>query len=51
MPYMLVRTLMAWLRGELRVCSMVPMPGEADEEARQAHRELAKEHHDARRSA
>jgi transposase len=36
---MLLRTLMAWLRGEPRVCSMVPMPDEADEEARQAHRE------------
>ena len=34
---MLLRTLMAWLRGEPRVCSMVPVPGEADEEARRAH--------------
>lgn len=36
---MLLRTLMAWLRGEPRVCSMVPIPPEADEEARRAHRE------------
>lgn len=36
---MLLRALMAWLRGEPRVCSMVPIPSEADEEARRAHRE------------
>jgi len=36
---MLLRTLMAWLRGEPRVCSMVPIPSEADEEARRACRE------------
>lgn len=36
---MLLRTVMAWLRGEPRVCSMVPVPSEADEEARRAHRE------------
>lgn len=36
---MLLRTLMAWLRGEPRVCSMVPIPTETDEEARRAHRE------------
>jgi transposase len=36
---MLLRTLMAWLRGEPRVCSMVPIPCEADEEARRANRE------------
>ena len=36
---MLLRTLMAWLRGEPRVCSMVPIPSEADEEARRANRE------------
>ncbi len=36
---MLLRTLMAWLRGEPRVCSMVPIPDEADEEARRARRE------------
>ena len=35
---MLLRTLMAWLRGEPRVCSMVPIPSEADEEARRANR-------------
>jgi transposase len=33
---MLLRTLMAWLRGEPRVCSMVPIPSEDDEEARRA---------------
>jgi transposase len=36
---MLLRTLMAWLRGEPRVCSMAPIPSEADEEARRAYRE------------
>jgi transposase len=36
---MLLRSLMAWLRGEPRVCSMVPIPDETDEEARRAHRE------------
>lgn len=36
---MLLRTLMAWLLDEPRVCSMVPVPSEADEEARRAHRE------------
>jgi transposase len=36
---MLLRTLMAWLRAEPRVCSMVPIPTETDEEARRAHRE------------
>jgi transposase len=36
---MLLRTLMAWLRGEPRVCSMVAIPSEADEEARRANRE------------
>jgi transposase len=36
---MLLRTLMAWLRGEPRVCSMVPVPSEAEEEARRAYRE------------
>jgi transposase len=35
----MLRTLMAWLRDEPRVCSMVPIPDEADEEARRAHRE------------
>jgi len=38
---MLLRTLLAYLRGEPRVCSMVPIPSEADEEARRAHRERA----------
>jgi hypothetical protein len=28
---LLLRTLLAWLRGEPRVCSMVPVPDEADE--------------------
>jgi transposase len=36
---MLLRTLMARLRDEPRVCSMVPIPDEADEEARRPHRE------------
>lgn len=36
---MLLRTLLAFLRGEPRVCSMVPVPREADEEARRAQRE------------
>lgn len=36
---MLLRILMAWPRGEPRVCSMVPIPTEADEEARRAYRE------------
>jgi transposase len=31
---MQLRTLMAWLRGEPLVCSMVPIPDEVDEEAR-----------------
>jgi transposase len=37
----LLRTLLAWLRGEPRVCSMVPMPTEADEDARRRVRERA----------
>jgi transposase len=36
---MLLRALMAWLRGEPRVCSMVPIPSVGDEEARRAYRE------------
>ena len=36
---LLLRTLLAWLRGEPRVCSMVPVPDEADEDARQCVRE------------
>jgi transposase len=31
---LLLRTLLAWLRGEPRVCSMVPVPDEKDEDAR-----------------
>jgi transposase len=30
---LLLRTLLAWLRGEPRVCSMVPVPTEAAEPA------------------
>jgi transposase len=36
---LLLRTLLAWLRGEPRVCSMVPLPTEADEDARRCVRE------------
>ena len=36
-----MRTLLAWLRGEPRVCSMVPIPDEADEDARRFIRERA----------
>ena len=36
---LLLRTLLAWLRGEPRVCSMVPIPSEADEDARRSVRE------------
>jgi len=36
---LLLRTLLAWLRGEPRVCSMVPIPAEADEDARRRIRE------------
>src|ERR1700691_3825893 len=38
---LLLRTLLAWLRGEPRVCSMVPVPDEADEDARRFIRERA----------
>lgn len=38
---LLLRTLLAWLRGEPRVCSMVPIPDEADEDARRGVRERA----------
>jgi hypothetical protein len=34
-----LRARMAWRGGELWVCSMVPIPDEADEEARRAPRE------------
>ena len=36
---LLLRTLLAWLRGEPRVCSMVPIPAESDEDARRSVRE------------
>jgi transposase len=36
---LLLRTLLAWLRGEPRVCSMVPIPNEADEDERRCVRE------------
>jgi transposase len=36
---LLLRTLLAWLRGEPRVCSMVPIPDEYDEDARRCVRE------------
>ena len=36
---MLLRTLLAWLRGEPRVCSMVRIPDEAEEDARRPGRE------------
>ncbi len=36
---LLLRTLLAWLRGEPRVCSMVPVPDEAHEDARRCVRE------------
>ena len=36
---LLLRTLLAWLRGEPRVCSMVPIPNEADKDERGRIRE------------
>lgn len=36
---LLLRTLLAWFRSEPRVCSMVPIPNEADEDARRRVRE------------
>jgi transposase len=36
---LLLRTVLAWLRGEPRVCSMVPIPDECDEDARRPVRE------------
>src|SRR4029078_1723315 len=36
---MLLRTLLAWMRGEPRVCSMVPVPDETTEDARRPMRE------------
>ena len=38
---LLLRTLLAWLRGEPRVCSMVPVPDEKDEDTRRSVRERA----------
>jgi transposase len=38
---LLLRTLLAWLRGEPRVCSMVPVPDADDEDARRPMRERA----------
>jgi transposase len=38
---LLLRTLLAWLRGEPRVCSMAPVPDETDEDARRVVRERA----------
>lgn len=38
---LLPRTLLAWRRVEPRVCSMVPVPAEADEDARRRVRERA----------
>lgn len=39
---MLLRTLLAWLRGEPRVCSMVRIPDAAEEDARRPGRERAR---------
>ena len=36
---LLLRSLLAWLRGEPRVCAMVPIPTQADEDARRCIRE------------
>jgi transposase len=36
---MLLRTLLAWLRGEPRVCTMVRIPSEAEEDMRRPERE------------
>lgn len=36
---LLLRTLLAWLRGEPRVCSMVPIPTVAEEDVRRPNRE------------
>src|SRR3982751_4900812 len=38
---LLLRTLLAWLRGEPRVCSMVPIPDVDEEDARRPVRERA----------
>jgi transposase len=39
---MLMRTLLAWLRGEPGVCSMVPIPDVAEEDGRRPVRERQK---------
>jgi transposase len=36
---MLLRTFLAWLRGEPRVCTMAPIPSEAEEDLRRTGRE------------
>jgi transposase len=36
---LLLRTVLTWLRGEPRVCAMVPIPDEADEDERRRVRE------------
>lgn len=36
---LLLRSLLAWLRGEPRICSLVPIPDEANEDARRCVRE------------
>jgi transposase len=36
---MLLRTFLAWLRGEPRVCTMAPIPSEAEEDMRRTGRE------------
>src|SRR6478736_9442976 len=36
---MLLRTLLAWLRGEPRVCAMVRIPSETEEDMRRPERE------------
>src|SRR3546814_5381846 len=40
---MLLRSLLAWLRGEPRVCLMVRVPSEAEEEKRRPGRERARQ--------
>jgi len=36
---MMLRTILAWLRGEPRVCTLAPVPGVAEEDARRPGRE------------
>ena len=45
---MLLRTTLAWLRGEPRVCSMVPIPSEAEEDGRRPHEQDRRRAGDAR---